>query len=230
MLVHVPSIAAAADPSAWLALVPSYLLGAVPFGFVLCKLLRGIDLREFGSGNIGSTNAMRALGKPLGVVAFLLDFAKGAVPVLVFAPLGARWAGAQSASGWLAVGCGAAAVCGHVWPVYLRFRGGKAVATGCGAIAAIDPIVVLGGAVAWVLALLVTRYASVASIAMTLAFPLLAAWRAAQRGEGGELVWGTAALALLVLVRHRANLGRLMAGTEPRIGRGGAAQEREKHA
>ncbi len=106
-------------------LVASYLLGAIPFGFVLVRLVKGVDLRTVGSGNIGATNAMRVLGKPLGLVAFLLDFAKGLVPVVVFAPL---FASAPSTP--LRVLMGAAAVVGHVFPIYLRFKGGKAVATG----------------------------------------------------------------------------------------------------
>lgn len=200
----------------WLALLASYLLGAVPFGFLMARLLRGVDLRKVGSGNIGATNAMRVLGKPLGVVAFLLDFAKGLVPAALIAPM---LAGEGRADGWLPVLCAAAAVCGHVWPVYLRFRGGKAVATGCGGIGGIDPLVLVGGGLAWGITLVTTRYVGLASVVMGLAFPALAAVRAARGEGGGELVWGTAVLAALVLVRHRSNLGRMVAGTEPKIGR-----------
>ncbi len=194
------------------ALVGSYLLGAVPFGFVMAKALRGVDLRTVGSGNIGATNAMRVLGKPLGIVAFLLDFAKGAVPAAVFAP----WA-AQGSPG-AAVLCGAAAVLGHVFPVYLRFKGGKAVATGCGAVAGIDPVVFLVAGLTWPLVLFTTRYVSLASIALGAALPLAAWWRAGDGRYGLEVVAACGALFVLILVRHRSNLARLRAGTESRIG------------
>ena len=211
----------------WAALAASYLLGAVPFGFVLARVLRGVDLREVGSGNIGATNAMRVLGKPWGVVAFLLDFAKGAVPASVLAPSAL---GAETGATWIAVACGAAAVCGHVWPVYLGFKGGKAVATGMGAILVIDPVVAIGAALLWVLVLKLTRYVSLASIAMGIGFPAVATWRAWRGAVGAELILGTSALAVLILVRHRSNIARLFAGTETRAGARIASKENETHA
>lgn len=186
---------------AW-RVVLSYLLGAVPFGFVLSRWIKGVDLREVGSGNIGATNAMRVLGKPLGVLAFALDFGKGCAPVAL---LGAGDVETQ-------VLCGAAAVCGHVWPVYLRFKGGKAVATGYGAIVAIDPWIAVGAGLVWLVGLLATGFVSVASIAMGLAFPLVAWWR----GQPAAVILGTGALTLLILVRHRSNMKKLLAGTESR--------------
>jgi len=204
--------------SEWLALLASYLLGAVPFGVVLVRVLKGVDLRTVGSGNIGATNAMRVLGRPLGVLCFALDFGKGWLPAWGFA----AWLHAGGCElGWLRVLCGAAAVCGHVWPVYLGFRGGKAVATGCGAITAVDPVVFLGGGAAWLLCLATTRYVGLSSIAMGVAFPLVAGWRSRTQPHGAELVWGTGALALLIVWRHRANIGRMLAGTESRAGKSG---------
>jgi glycerol-3-phosphate acyltransferase PlsY len=205
--------------STTLALLASYLLGAVPFGLVLARVVKGVDLRHVGSGNIGATNAMRALGKPLGIVAFLLDFAKGAVPVVLFAP----WIGPQPASLFgpegppllAAVSCGALAVLGHCFPVYLGFKGGKGVATACGAIVAIDwPVFVIAGLV-WVALAFALRYVSLASLAMGVAFPLVAYTR---RPDAPAFVAGCAALSLLIIVRHRANVARLLNGTEPRMG------------
>ena len=198
--------------STTLALLASYLLGAVPFGLVLARVLRGIDLRQVGSGNIGATNAMRALGKPLGTLAFALDCAKGAVPALWFAP----YVEARPDLPLLGpVLCGAAAVVGHCFPVYLRFKGGKGVATACGAIVAIEwPVFVIAGLV-WLVLALTLRYVSLASLAMGVTFPIAAYVR---RPDAPTLIVGCAALALLILVRHRANVGRLLAGTEPRIG------------
>jgi acyl phosphate:glycerol-3-phosphate acyltransferase len=183
-------------------LLLSYLLGAVPFGLVMCRLIKGVDLREVGSGNIGSTNAMRILGPPLGAVAFLLDFGKG------FAP--AAWIASDDPRSMVL--CGAAAVIGHVWPVYLRFKGGKAVATGCGAIVAIDPLIFVGAGLAWLAILLLSGYVSLASIAMGLAFPALAFLR----DQPTSVILGTGALTLLILIRHRSNIARLLAGEETR--------------
>lgn len=202
------------DPTSALALglLGSYLLGAVPFGFVLAKLLHGVDIRTIGSGNIGATNAMRVLGRPLGVVAFLLDFAKGWVPTALIAPAFAP--GSPGA----AVACGTAAVLGHVYPVYLRFKGGKAVATGCGAIAGIDFVVFAVAGLTWPLGLAVFRFVSVSSILLGLTLPLAAWWRSGEQPYGLEVVAGCAALFLLILVRHRSNIQRLREGTESRVG------------
>lgn len=202
------------------ALLASYLLGAVPFGLVLARVVKGVDLRTVGSGNIGATNAMRVLGKPLGLVAFGLDCAKGAVPIFIFAP----WFGGTP-TGWPLlpqVLCGTAAVVGHCYPVYLRFKGGKGVATACGAVLAIDwPVFAVAGIV-WLAFAFALRYVSLASLAMGVTFPLAALWR---RSDAPAFVAGCAALAVLIAVRHRANVGRLRAGTEPRIGAKRAAEE-----
>jgi len=203
-----------------LGLVLSYLVGAIPFGWGMARVLRGVDIRTQGSGNIGAANAMRALGRPLGLVAFLLDLTKGWAPVVFLA---SGDAGHQ-------VACGAAAVCGHVWPVYLGFRGGKAVATGCGSLLAIDPLVFLGGGVTWIATLLATRYVGLASIVMGLSFPLLATWRWVEGDRGWEPVAGTAGLALLIVVRHRSNIARMIAGTEPRTKLGRRGKEKQKEA
>jgi len=207
-----------------LALLASYLLGAVPFGLVLARLVKGVDLRTVGSGNIGATNAMRVLGKPLGLLAFLLDFAKGAVPVVLCAPrIGAVPAslfGPEGPALLPEVLCGAAAVLGHCFPVYLGFKGGKGVATACGAIVAIDwPVFVVAGLV-WVALAFTLRYVSLASLAMGVAFPILAYVR---KPGAPAFVAGCAALAALIVVRHRANVARLLNGTEPRIGAKAAA-------
>ena len=197
------------------ALILSYLLGAIPFGLLL-GFLRGVDVRKTGSGNIGATNVGRALGRPFAWLAFVADFAKGWAPVYWFAP-----ALAQGHERWLlAVLCGCAAVCGPVWPVYLGFRGGKGVATLCGAVAGIDPLVFLGGGAVWLVTLATTRYVGLSSMLMGLAFPFLAAWRMHTQQYGMEVVWGTLFLSALVFVRHRGNIGRMIRGTEPRIGGG----------
>jgi glycerol-3-phosphate acyltransferase PlsY len=203
----------------WAAVAAAYLLGSVPFGLVLVRLIKGVDLRKLGSGNIGATNAMRAAGKPAGVAVFMLDFLKGFAPVLWLAP---RLAASPERVLSLQIACGGAAVLGHCFPVYLRFRGGKGVSTGCGALVAIDPIVFGIGALAWLATLALTRFTGLASIVMGLTFAA-AAWFRTQAGQR-ELVWGAALLALLIVVRHRANIARMLAGTEPRAGAKRAAR------
>jgi len=199
----------------WLALLVAYLLGAIPFGLVLGFLVRGVDVRKQGSGNIGATNVGRALGRPWAITAFALDCAKGWAPAYFFP----QWLEGESSPWGLRVLFGCAAVAGHVWPVYLRFRGGKGVATLCGAVVAVDPMIFLGGGVVWLATLFLTRYVGLSSMMMGLSFPFLAAWRLRGQPYAHEVVWGTAILSALVFVRHRANIGRMLAGTEPKAGR-----------
>lgn len=193
------------------AVVLAYLVGSIPSGLVLVRLVKGVDVRSVGSGNIGATNAARAGGRGLGVAVFLCDFAKGWVaPAVLAARLG------EAGDDRLAVLCGAAAVLGHCFPVYLRFRGGKGVATLCGALVALDYRIFLAGGVVWLAAAATTRYAGLASILMGIAFPG-AAW-ILLRGTRPELVWGAGALSVLILLRHRSNISRMLAGTEPKLG------------
>ena len=195
----------------WLALLGSYLLGAIPFGLLAVRLVKGIDLRTVGSGNIGATNAIRVLGKPLGLPVFLADCLKGFAPVAWIAPM---VQGLESPT-LTALLCGAAAVLGHCFPVYLGLRGGKGVATASGALVALDPLVFLVGGLVWLIVLKTTRYVGLASILMGLSFPLTAAI-----GRPGErtLLLGMLALAALIGIRHRPNLLRLLRGEEPSVG------------
>lgn len=209
-------------------IVGAYLVGAVPFGFLMGRA-RGVDIREHGSGNIGATNAMRVLGKKLGITAFVLDVLKGAAPVLASGVVmgtldGVR--GVGEAALWLGVGI--AAVVGHVFPVYLRFKGGKGVATSFGVLACYWPVVTPAAGIAllvWVVVLKASRYVSVASVAAAIALPtaVIAALTLGWRGYGLETGWPFAAVALavagLVVVRHRGNLSRVLKGTEPTAGR-----------
>ena len=211
--VHLPLALAwvPASGSEWLAVGLAYLLGAVPFGYVLGRL-RGVDIRRSGSGNIGATNAGRVLGRPFAYLAFVGDFGKGWVPGSLFAP----WlAAAPERVPDLEVLCAVAAVAGHVWPVYLRFHGGKAVATTAGALTAIDPLVFLAGGAVWCLVALLTRWVGLSSIAMTLTFPIVLAWKEPERHTA---IGATALIALLILIRHRANIARMLNGTEPKMG------------
>lgn len=195
----------------WAAIALSYLVGSIPFGLVLVRLVVGVDIRDVGSGNIGATNASRAGGRGLGLAVFACDLAKGWVaPVVFAAQLG------RAGDDRLAVACGAAAVLGHCFPLYLRFRGGKGVATGCGALVALDYRVFLAGGAVWLATAAVTRYAGLSSILMGATFPLAAWWLAGETRP--ELAVGAGLLTVLILVRHRSNITRMLAGTEPKMG------------
>lgn len=189
-----------------LALVASYALGSVPFSLLAARL-RGVDLRTQGSGNLGATNAIRVLGPGLGVPVLLADVAKGFVAVSVFPGLfgGESWG--------LPLACGAAAIIGHVASAFLRFRGGKGVATAAGAFLGLAPAGLGIAAAVFVVVLLATRYVSLASILGAAALPV-ALWLS---GDRPEVTAVGVAIALLVLFRHRANLGRLLAGRENRL-------------
>lgn len=225
------------DLPAWLAfVVGGYLVGSVPFGLLLART-RGVDIRRAGSGNIGATNVGRVLGRRLGITCFLLDVAKGAVPVLAYGV----WSGAAAGEVGGATGAGqwvtiaAAAMAGHVFPVWLGFRGGKGVATGLGVTLALWPAVTvasLAAAGVWLVMVQVTGYVSVGSVAAAVALPLgsaAAAWVAGmQVGEAAVFVGVTAALGLLVILRHVGNLQRLRRGEESRVDWAWASRRRAR--
>ncbi|MBN1442292.1 MAG: glycerol-3-phosphate 1-O-acyltransferase PlsY [Planctomycetes bacterium] len=192
----------------------SYLLGSLPFGLLL-GLSRGVDIRRTGSGNIGATNLGRVLGRRWAAAAFLLDFAKGLGAVFAARLLPLEASDGQRSV--LAVACGAAAVVGHIFPLYLKFRGGKGVATTFGAMAALAWIASLAAGIVWTATFfLAGRVVSVASIAAALCLPV-AVWlshRATILEEHLALLIVSLALALLVIGRHRSNIARLLAGRE----------------
>lgn len=197
-------------------LLLSYLLGSIPFGYLAGRLC-GVDLRREGSGNIGATNTMRVLGKRWGYPVFLLDFAKGVVPVVLLGQLVPRWTGEPVAEGWL-LAAGVLSIVGHNFPVWLRFRGGKGIATSAGVIAALYPLWYFLGALAfWWILLFSFRFVSLASIGAGVALIVLGivvSWL----GGISYLLGGVSILiGLLGLWRHRSNMARLRAGTEPRF-------------
>lgn len=188
-----------------LLVLGAYVLGSVPTGLWLVRWVRGVDVREHGSGNIGTANVYRVAGPWLGSVVLVADVAKGAVPVLVCR-------GLDLAPGW-AVAAGVASIAGHNWSVFLGFRGGKGIATSFGVLAALSPKAAAVAAALWVTAVAVTRYASVGSVLAMLSVPVsMLLWKE----PAAHLAFGVAA-ALLGLVRHRSNLRRLVEGTELRI-------------
>lgn len=181
-----------------------YLLGSIPFGFLIVRLTAGSDIRNQGSGNIGATNVFRR-SRLAGLATLLLDGGKGYLAVLV-----ARWMGGDPA--WQAIAA-LTAILGHVLTVWLRFRGGKGVATGCGAYLAICPSAVLTTLGVFVLTVALTRYISLASILATGAFPL---WAYLYGEPTSVLVWGAMGASVIIL-KHHQNIRRLLSGTESRF-------------
>ena len=192
-----------------LALLASYLLGAIPTSYLAGKFFRGIDLRQHGSGNLGATNLYRTLGAKFAVPVALFDMAKGAVPVLVIAPL-------VSSSRYFAVLCGIMAVLGHVFSVFVQFRGGKGVATASGVMLGLTPWAVLVALAVWLIVLRLSGYVSLGSMVGAIVLPV-AAWflHPLQR----DIIWIQVLVALAIIWLHRANIKRLLAGTENRFGR-----------
>ncbi|HVH08774.1 MAG TPA: glycerol-3-phosphate 1-O-acyltransferase PlsY [Gemmatimonadales bacterium] len=188
-------------------LVLAYLIGATPTSYIAGKVGRGIDLREHGSKNLGATNVYRVLGWRYAVPVGLIDVAKGAVPVVILGP----WANGPT---WFPVALGLAAVLGHMFSPYVRFRGGKGVATAAGMFLALAPGAVLISLPIWGATLWLSGYVSVASITVALLFPL---WVRLTRPEAPATAWAGVVLALLIVYSHRANLRRLRDGTEHRF-------------
>src|SRR5262245_60605388 len=188
-----------------LVVVVAYLIGSIPFALLLARRL-GADLRRTGSGNLGAANVMRASGLRAGLLVAILDVAKGAVGVA----LASRFSENASAPAI----AGFAAVVGHIYPVWLRFRGGKGVATACGVFSVLTPAAVPPAIAVFVLAVWATKYVSAGSVLATLALPPIAY----AIGSPAPAVLSAFAAAALIVFRHRSNLMRLRTGTERRLG------------
>jgi glycerol-3-phosphate acyltransferase PlsY len=199
--------------------VTAYLLGSIPFGLLVVKALGGPDIRAIGSGNIGAANVTRSAGKFAGILTLLLDAGKGYAAV---------WFAAHHAHGnirWMMV----AAVCaivGHMFPVWLGFKGGKGVATGLGVFLPIAWQAVAAGIILWLLVVIFWRYSSLGSISAAVALPLFVYLLYAPGHAPPEFVsLGTVVISVLVLIKHRPNIARLVAGEEPRLNFGGRNEE-----
>lgn len=218
----------------WLvAIAGAYLIGSIPFGVLIARS-KGVDIRAVGSGNIGATNVGRTLGKQFGIICFALDFLKGAAPVaaagLMFGLMEERPGGIAAVQMWLWLAVAVAAVAGHMASIFIGFKGGKGVATGFGAIAAMWPLLTVPAFAAlatWFIVMKTSRYVSVASMA---AAASISAWYvvwliiwseesagAALRGGWPPIV-AMAALAGLIIWRHRGNIARLRRGEEAKVG------------
>jgi glycerol-3-phosphate acyltransferase PlsY len=201
------------------SLLGSYLLGSIPFGY-LAGRLAGIDIRQAGSGNVGATNVVRVLGKRYGYPVFALDVLKGfgavKISMLIAPGRPPEW-NAPEIFGILAA---MSSVLGHLYPLWLKFKGGKGVATSAGALFALTPIATLIGVAIWIIMFWLTRYVSLASVTAAVALPtviLVVRWN--DHNQLKPLVCSSACVAAVVVWRHRSNLSRLMRGTEPRFTR-----------
>jgi glycerol-3-phosphate acyltransferase PlsY len=189
-----------------LGCVLAYLIGAIPVGFIVARLAGGLDIRRAGSGTIGATNVLRTLGWLPAVITLLGDIAKGYVAVTV--------ARALVAEPWGAAGGAVLAIVGNCWPVFLRFRGGKGVATGFGAFLALAPWATAPAGLVWLAITASFRYVSLASVMACLCLPL----GVALLGYPRAAVAAAAVAAVIIILRHRENLRRLAQGREPRLG------------
>jgi acyl phosphate:glycerol-3-phosphate acyltransferase len=196
--------------------VAAYLLGSVPAGYLLVRIFRHEDIRQAGSGNIGATNVLRSGGKVLGAVTFLLDVLKGCSAVWLGALLGGLLAPDASPLNMKALAA-LFAVLGHVYPVWLRFRGGKGVATSFGVFLVASPWAALAAISIFIVVLAISRYVSLASILGAAAFPVLA-WHFALGARPTFFIAVQVAVALLIIIKHHQNIRRLFKGTESRIG------------
>jgi acyl phosphate:glycerol-3-phosphate acyltransferase len=207
-----------------IAFLIAYLVGSLPFGFLIARYVAGVDIRKSGSGNIGATNVARVLGKKLGIAVLVLDCLKGALPTLI---LPAVLTDSTTLRLHLAVLSGTTAILGHMFPCWLNFRGGKGVATALGVALALAPLSTAAAFVVFVLCVALTRIVSLGSILAACTFCGAELWQLNPTPFGDE-TWSLAAFStlvpLLIILRHRSNVARLLRGTEPRFQFGGKSE------
>ncbi|MBW5446657.1 glycerol-3-phosphate 1-O-acyltransferase PlsY [Cohnella sp. CFH 77786] len=189
------------------AIAAGYLLGSVSFSILMARWLKKIDIRQHGSGNAGATNTLRVLGKGPALAVFLLDVAKGIAAVLI-----GHWLG--KGEDWVPVLCGLAAIVGHNWPVYFRFKGGKGIATTIGALAVMAFLPTLLAGLAAIATIASTRYVSLGSLVFAVLSPVLIALF----GYEAPYIWGAVIVAVMAVLRHRKNIVKLVKGTENKLG------------
>lgn len=203
----------------------SYLIGSIPFSFIVARLMSGTDIREQGSRNVGATNVLRTAGKAAGIIALLLDLSKGyaAVALAEYLVMRSDWPIAAAQSGgpiqsrefWIAL-AGLIAIIGHMFPVWLRFHGGKGVATATGVFLALGPVVIAAAAIVFLIVLITTRFVSLASMFAAASVPIF--FHFLQPAAPFWRVVVSIVIAIIVIVKHHSNIARLVNGTERRMG------------
>ena len=202
--------------SPWLVLLSSYLVGGIPFSYLAGKFTKGIDLRQHGSGNLGASNTYRILGGRIAIVVLILDIAKGFLPVFL-----ARAYDVPGQEPLHELAAAVGAILGHLFSPYLRFSGGKGIATSAGAFMALAPWAFACALTVFALVFAARKIVSLASLAAAVTLPIgvyLVA-RAGLEPSAATVLWGSVLVMLVVIVKHRGNIKRLIAGTEPRLAR-----------
>ncbi len=205
----------------------SYLMGSIPSAIWVGKIFKGVDIREHGSGNAGTTNTFRVLGVPFGITVFIMDFMKGFVPSFWLSALAFDlFSGPLSPPNWeveafLKIMCGLMAVTGHMFPIFAKFKGGKGAATACGMLFGVEPISIGISFSIFGIVLLTTRYVSLASIISTASYPIVLLIMRFGLGiyvDGSIIIFG-AIVSSGIIYKHKSNIARLRAGTESRVGK-----------
>jgi len=198
-----------------LAIILAYLLGSIPTAYIFGKILKGIDIRRHGSGNVGATNVFRTVGKVSGIIVLVIDFLKGFIAVTLLPFYLQKFLPEPIASYPfnIVIFLGAAAVCGHIWTVFLGFKGGKGVATMAGVVAGLSAAVLFSCLGVWILVFAIWRYVSLASIVVAVILPIFAI------ASGGDLYFliFCAIFSIIGIYRHRENIKRLIQGTEKKL-------------
>ncbi|MFH1799071.1 MAG: glycerol-3-phosphate 1-O-acyltransferase PlsY [Candidatus Omnitrophota bacterium] len=197
----------------FLLVFTAYILGSIPTAYIFGKVLKGIDIRKVGSGNVGATNAARSIGKKAGIVVLIIDFLKGLAAITVI-PMAFQWIFPNvSLPDNISIFLAVAVISGHIWTVFLKFKGGKGVATTAGVMTGLAPGIFLGALAVWVIVFSVRRYVSLASILAAVTLPILSALT----GKAIEFTLFCAVLCLIGVYSHRSNIKRLIQGTEKKL-------------
>jgi len=191
------------------SVIMAYLIGSFPTSFIMARLVKGIDIRQVGSGNAGATNVLRSVGKLPALITLIVDIAKGVFAVTILANLFYPYIEDLDHDFYRSF-LGLAVVCGHIWPVWLKFRGGKGVATTLGVAIGLAPLVLLPSVVIWLVIFFTTNYVSLASILALIAFPMIAI----AFGRPLYLILGSAVICSICIFKHRENIRRLLRGQE----------------
>lgn len=193
----------------------AYLIGSIPTGYIFGRALKGIDIREHGSGNLGATNVFRVIGKVPGICVFIIDFVKGMLVVVLVPVILQRFSPAlsQKISGFFCIFLGLSVIAGHIWTIFLKFKGGKGVATTAGVIAGLAPWLFLTCFGVWIVVFMIWRYVSLASISAAVVMPILALFS----GKRMEFSIFCIILCLVAVYSHMSNIKRLIKGTENKI-------------
>lgn len=207
--------------SFWIAVIGAimfaFLSGSLPFGYWAGKL-KGIDVRQFGSGNIGATNVLRVMGKKYGIPVFILDMLKGLIPTVIAQKVAEGQGADVNVATLVAVFAAAASVLGHTYTPWLGGKGGKGVATTAGSLLGLDPVSLLIAFASWVVSFYTTRYVALASIIASMVLPLVMVTKMAYTGQWNYVLLAFGGImAVLVVLRHKSNIQRLLAGTENRF-------------